>query len=161
MLLWQWNEARNWPWVSELRGDGFGCDMALFCCFFCRAFFHPLKGSTQCSQLFSLDKIIFQVHPLWFPRGAVKQYAKPNLAKNYYLWGFLADVLGKILKLHLWAYYPATPQTSLWAWDEAAWTGFLFHSYTHYVSVCSVSQCLIWHKWSALIRAADVEGSTK
>lgn len=36
--------------------------------------------------------------------GAIKQHAKPNLDKNYYLWGLPPDVLGQmVFKLHLQA----------------------------------------------------------
>lgn len=163
MLLWKCNQARNWPLVSEVTG--FGWDTSLFCChspFPSVEYFLAIwKAALTCSQFFSLDKIIFQAYPLWFPRGAVKQRAKPHLDKNYSLWGFVADARGKmVFQLHLWAHYLATPQTSLRSWDKAAWTGFLFCSCTHYILVSSTSQCLIWHKWSALSKDTPISWFT-
>lgn len=112
-------------WLPSPQVMGFGWDTSLVCCQSrfpsVRNFLAIWKAALICSQFFSLDRIIFQAYPLWFPRGAVKQQAKPNLEKSYYLWGFLAGVLGKmVFKLDQWAYYPATPQTSLWSWDEDA-----------------------------------------
>lgn len=102
---------------------GFGrfTSLAVAVLFFQQSIFWLYKKQHLHAMFFSLDKVIFQAYPLWFPMGAVKQHAKPNSDKNDYLWGFLSDVLGKmVFKLHLWADYPATPQTSLWSRDQAA-----------------------------------------
>lgn len=139
---------------------GFGWDTTLFCCHSpfpsVEHFLAMWKAALTCLQFFLLAKIIFQAYLLWFPRGAVKEHAKSKLDKNYHCWCFLADVLGKtVFKWNLWTYYVATPQTSLRSWDEAAWMGFWFSNFTHYILFCSISWCLIWHKWPTLIRGGE------